>query len=1375
MSHLIAAMAAHCSADNCVNSPLRLSSARQAPLGIRCALALLLTCAGWTADDADLKAMTRRVFVEAEALGLPSLEGATLYEGLLTPAGQEKNDRLAARSFRHVHAKRPDGTWLLDLLVATKTEDLDPAELSALRPFIPGSPEPEPPPGERYAAKPDTLGQARRIAVGVPEASAHFLPEDRWRHGFAYYPRQDRPRDPELALRLACRDYFLSHQAPAAALAIVPPAWRAAVRRRSEHHAPPDPLPAGAPGLVAGYQFPTGYHEAGVDEPLLPEVDDSTLVSLAADRTPALAGGTVGEIALYLLGERWGFDPALLAGRDPEGPWDDAEQDAVAHGLAAWWQRTAGMTLAQRWMAVLSTLPYEQAFAAIGRRESGMSDRRSTAHDRLHNPSWKGASSLVIPPFDYQDLLDELTSLTLARYERRATPPDDLTEERVLTLLTQVDGSRGFSGDTPAEVHGTLMKRANELEARFMPLVASWPRQGAAAVPLAMWDDEHGHPEVLDALVAARLAIPGISLQERRRTLQLWVRRCTAPRWPRLKEMLSHPSTDPDCQALIMLVADPYGERLPYSGTNGEDLMAWFLLQDQRPLPAAVLPTLLPHTPDSPLAMALTVRLARYLNPYNYPRPSAADLAAVQAIRRPSATPAVSAEANTALIRTYAVRAASLFSELKIELPPDISSATTTVATAVAPSGPHGLTPEEATAITAALAQARSFGFPDLTGAKVIVGLLPSTDGEWYGAHIRLASGSWLADGIHPVEHVDSGQLPNWVLPLENEMSWQRRLPAADRARLGQPNLGQLENVSDDVVLPALAWWQSGEDKDGHSLIAAVMREAVRRHDVADAWNIIPGRGGEERGALVALPPIPDGVRRSLARWFREQLVWPHDAAAATHAVTAITALLAPGDQSAWEPIIALLRARLDLPASAPTGADLAARLQSWKDSVADQHGHWPDPAPVPAIRADTAALMALLDDARPTRRVEAFALPHTLGDMALEALCELWHVDWRWLVVDDPLVAAILPPSDHLAEPDLRTDLGDEWVWSQTAWTPERRAAITAALARWWKAHGTAGESPTISAFRTLPFAMWAETLDSLPATEMADVRLGDVLAARLQTIAPLDPDGRMQHDAILGLLAAAIRFPAHPGLTAALAAWPAAPWLAGVAAIRSEYAGDAASFDRWLSAGFAHSLPPRHIDFDHLDATPWGCIGLWAHHPTAHRLESLRTMLKGSVDDPRMIYVLLHVGSTLWSWSLDLRHDGHSDFRSRRAQAIPCALALDCLRDQRLLGAATRAQLVQWSETQDLADLARKVPADARVCDWVAARLLSEDTVLPTNPHDANDALTFLAAPLAKRDASIVHLIQAVEQQVLPNLRAAGLAAPATPASAGAGASDF
>ena len=234
-------MAAHGTADESINSPPKMRSACPAPLAIRCTLALLLVCAGWASEDDSLQAMTRRVLGEAEALGLHSLDGATLYEGLLASTGQEQDDRLAARSYRHVHAKLPNGSWLLDLLVATKADAIDPLELAALKPFIPGSPEPEPPPGERYAAKPDTLGQARRIAVGVPEAANHFPPENRWRRGFSYYPRQDWPRNPELALRLACRDYFLIHQLPAAAVAIVPPAWRAAVRRRGEHHVPPNP------------------------------------------------------------------------------------------------------------------------------------------------------------------------------------------------------------------------------------------------------------------------------------------------------------------------------------------------------------------------------------------------------------------------------------------------------------------------------------------------------------------------------------------------------------------------------------------------------------------------------------------------------------------------------------------------------------------------------------------------------------------------------------------------------------------------------------------------------------------------------------------------------------------------------------------------------------------------------------------------------------------------------------------------------------------------------------------------------------------------------------------------------------------------------
>ena len=1351
---------------------------RLAALALRPSLALLsallLAGAVWAADDDDLQAMTRRVLAQAEVLGLPSLEGATLYQGPLTSAGQDQDELLAARSVRHVHAKRPDGSWLVDLVVATMADALDPEELSALTPFIPGSPEPEPPPGGRYAPTPDTLGQARLIAVGVPEARAHFPPVNPLRRELDWYPRQDWPSDPELALRLACRDYFLAHDQRDAAIAIVPPAWRAAVQRKSEHHAPPNPLPAGAAGLVAGYHVPKGFGFPSVDTPPLPEIDDGTLVSLANDRTAALMGCTVGEVGLRLLGERWGFDPALLAGRDPACPWDDAEQDAVAAGLAAWWQRTAGMTLASRWVAVLSTLPLDRAITAIRQREEGMTTRRFIARDRVLNHTWQGTTAPVIPPEDAQDLLDEITALTLTRWEHRATPPDDLTDRGVLLFLGEVDGSRSFSGSTPSEVQGALMQRAGALKARFLPLVATWPRQGALAEPLAMWDDDHGHPEGLDALVHAQLATPGLTSTKRRYALQLWLRRCTEPRWHLLQEMLGRPCDDPDWQALAALAADPFTGRCPYSGTDGETLILWSLLQDNRPLPDGVLPDRLPHAHDASVAACLTAHLARSLNPYSYPRPTADDMKTIRAIRQPGATPEVIAAAVRALSRTYAPRAADLAKEMKIPLPAGLAPSPTQTASVVVPSGPPVLTADEASAITAALAEARALGFPDLAGAKVFVGELPSNDGAWYGVHLRLASGSWLANGTHAVDQADAGANPDWLVPQDaGPMRAAHRMPRADQARLGRVNLDRISEYGTDLVLPALAWWLSGDDRDGGGILAAVMSEALRRHDIANTWSIAPGSRGEDRGALVAVPSIPDGVRRSLARWFREQLVWAADAVAADHALAAIRTLLPPHDRPAWEGILTLLRARMDLPQSAPPGADLAVRLQCWKDTILDRQGRWRDTPPVPATRGDTAALVGLLDDPRPTRRVEAHALPRPLGDMALDALCALWHVDWRWLVVDDPAVAAILPPRDPGEDPDLRTDLGDAWLWSQTAWTPERRTVIIAALTRWWHEHGAAGESPIISAVRSLPVNLWAETLAQLSATDIADAHLGDALAARLRAFPPPDPDGRMQQYAVQGVIAAAIRFPAHAGLSAALASWPASSWLAAVAAVRNEFAGDAAAFDRWLTAGMAHSVPPRRPRYSDGHLSPWGCFGLWAHHPTAPRLDALRRLLAGDIDNVRTLWVMWRVGSEDWMEDLDPSQQGHSDILSHRAQAIPCALALDGLRDKRPLSATARLQLAKWSEWHDMAELAKHLPDDARVCDWVAVRVQYYGTVLLTDPRSSNDGMTFLAAPIAQRDATIVRLDHAVERKTLTNLRAAGLAAPA--AEEGVGVSDF
>ena len=278
----------------------------------------------------------QKVLAEAEALGLPSLTGATLFEGQLSLPNLTRWELSNASQYRHVHARLQDGSWLIDLIVPMPAARCRRAQLAALKPFVPGSPpEQRQRSGRRWSLENlQLLAAARRCAVGVPEAADFSLAQ--FYVGYSdFYPRVDKAQNVGDLVRLACRDRFLDLEQGEAAVAIAPERWRAATRRLASRAPLPDPLPTAPVGLVASYLKPERGEEPGVDAPLLPAVDDATLVTLVGDRSPAAACGTVGETALYLLSQRWGIDAAILAGRDVASPLDDAEQDAIAAGLTA--------------------------------------------------------------------------------------------------------------------------------------------------------------------------------------------------------------------------------------------------------------------------------------------------------------------------------------------------------------------------------------------------------------------------------------------------------------------------------------------------------------------------------------------------------------------------------------------------------------------------------------------------------------------------------------------------------------------------------------------------------------------------------------------------------------------------------------------------------------------------------------------------------------------------------------------------------------------------------------------------------------------------------------------------------------------------------
>jgi hypothetical protein len=145
------------------------------------------------------------------------------------------------------------------------------------------------------------------------------------------------------------------------------------------------------------------------------------------------------------------------------------------------------------------------------------------------------------------------------------------------------------------------------------------------------------------------------------------------------------------------------------------------------------------------------------------------------------------------------------------------------------------------------------------------------------------------------------------------------------------------------------------------------------------------------------------------------------------------------------------------------------------------------------------------------------------------------------------------------------------------------------------------------------------------------------------------------------------------------------------------------------------------------------------------------------------------------VYSWLGDwtLLPGGHKELTRPAAQAIPCALALDGLKDQRALKPHARRALIQWIQGYERNQLAKRLPVDARICDWAAVQTIGEEGVLSDNNQDFIAVDEFLKAPRAQRDTAIAAIIERLTIRCEERLQAAGLVA--APAPVKTGADDF
>ena len=678
-----------------------------------------------------------------------------------------------------------------------------------------------------------------------------------------------------------------------------------------------------------------------------------------------------------------------------------------------------------------------------------------------------------------------------------------------------------------------------------------------------------------------------------------------------------------------------------------------------------------------------------------------------------------------------------------------------------------GLTSNEADSCRAVLAEALKWGFPNLEGAHVVEMSIKIKDDQRVGfqsLHLHLADGSWLGAGRVPLAEGDVISTGLVLQPAKEPASDSfmaiRRLSDADKARyeanaITEP-LSQAAMWSDDhwanvEAMCALAWWCAGADPQGRSVVALCLKTVACQRDVA---AIFPSnyRGGEQDHDLVLVPDLATIVRRITARWFMDRLIDARNTEEGDRWALAARAMLAVGDRPTWMPLIDRLRRRLGIAAVVPKEADLATRLASWEDQSGDlAMGRFPNKVPIPATVDDTASLIGLLGDPRPSRWVYA-NLPMTLGDVALNALNEIWKFDWRWIALGDARAAACFPVQDD------KGGRGDEWRLVETNWTDAARLAVSASLATWWSHHDPADlNAPLLAALHQTPLLDWDVIIGHQDGGRL-NGGIGDGVANLLTQTVPPRPDEPGARDVVTSIMRLALYFPAHSGITASLARWPVADWLGNLAIMRAGLAGEEERLDRMFQEAFSRPPPNSLNDSRAWDraASPWCNLGLIAHRPTPVRLDMLRTVLGGEVT--RAVHLLYWVGfedypfmGTFMMKDLPIPGSGH--VRSR----IPAQLALGALEDRRELSAAIVKQLfdlnLSWGGTQ-IALFDCKGP---RVCDDVAARLLRSSAFGESwQPSEVGYATDYLSRPSAVRDADLAKIRTALAS-VVQNLLAA------------------
>ena len=1321
-------------------------------------------------DDARLLS----ILADAEQAGFPSLSGATLHRGVLIPPGREWDwlRRNANRAgAEHVHARLPDGRWLIDLVVPVAAADLDPEVVAALQPV-------EKPTGRPPAWPGHHLGTTVLIAARWLQLRPDDVTRDAVRNidtdiirlvsdldaQVANYPRRSVRVDAELRLRWALVGWFLgegpslSPRPIAGAVAVAPPSHRDAIAQEVARRQTPVPTWDGDLTELAAWR---PERRRGRQPTPAPALSGDRLLAIADDPRPAGSDGVaLGDVALMALGDRWGMDPAVLACRDTEAPWTDDERRAVAKDLGLWWHRDQEKPLLDRLAASIVQADPDVLVRTVYRRDTWRAHRG----DRVMN-----------------DLA--LTSAILNGLATRWSTSVPTMETSNLQALL------GWARDTG---HPT-----------FAMAVDRWQPQPWSQELLAEWADEHGRPQAIDALVAAWFADPTMDspLRAGQRfakyqrmagevpatlsPLAYWVCHADGDRWKRLISLLAaDAATDRAASRLLAGLGEPwYGHRNDVGAA-----LAWLALADRRPASPPLVARAeakmqlmrkrfvdLAFQPMDPAAMpggwriCDTVAWNIVVGPYACMEWQIAQDLPKQHPTLPNilaaADPAVRDTGIAILREATATYAHAALTATHLPIPDGLTppvAGSVAAAVVVKP----GMTPAEQDACRQAVEAARVLGFPDLTGAEVTTGELVAGNGTWFGPHLHLQDGSWLADGILPMP---AGSVRQGGSPMKPDDGSAHvatvRLSAADAARVAaNDRLGSCGEHAGFAGYAGIAWWLSGLDPDGRTIIASAAAAEVGDADRPGRMPIaVMGHTQSGEGPTVAMPDPTTAVRRTCSRWFRERARLAADDAEAERWASAARSILTEADRSEIGVTVDALVAVRRITVPRPT-APLDARLAAWPDQGRDQRrGTWEAQAPpVPASLTDLDGLIALLSDERPSRWIDQ-GIPRSIGDNALRAIAELTGVDWRWLVLDDPAVAAVAAP--------IKSGIGEQQRWHRWPWSHAQRQAVATALAAWWSAHRSQGPVTAVAGvIARMPMVQWDDLLQHIP-DRFVDATTGAAVAQRIAAWRmPAGDTGPMMADPPWTVIRACLRWHGDPAVTAAIGGWPVAPWRDRLLRLRAQLGGGTA-YDADLEsfcAGRSGMPADGGGNWDWQECiNPAFNLGLWAHEPTTARLTALRGCLAGSLDEGTALWMVARIGygrlDVCGGW------DGTDRFTAGKTApyAIPAALALAALEDRRPIPAARLKRLAEaCTYDREIATM-----RDLRVCDVIAYRVLQghQRLGLSRMPDGAGSADSWIAADREARDLRIAVLRGALAPVVADHLIDAGITQ--RPADQGAG----